>query len=78
MTDSVDIAALAKLARLEVSDAELKKLEKEIPDILHFVEQIQAASVATGGEPQTPPLHNVMRARSLSARHQRGRATTSS
>ncbi len=56
----VDIGALAKLARLEVSDEELAKLEKEIPDILKFVETIQKAN--TGMEEDTPTLRNVMRA----------------
>ncbi len=56
----VDIAALAKLARLEVSDAEMVKLETEIPAILHFVETIQKAS--TGKEANAPALRNVMRA----------------
>ena len=60
MTDKVDIAALAKLARLEVSEAEMAKLEKEIPDILHFVETIQKAD--TGKETNSPALRNVMRA----------------
>ncbi len=61
MSDKVDITALAKLARLEVSDAELKKLEKEIPDILHFVETIQTASAKGSSEPKKG-LRNVMRA----------------
>jgi len=56
----MDIAALARLARLEVSDAELKKLETEIPDILAFVETIQKADVST--EAKTDGLRNVMRA----------------
>jgi len=60
MADKVDIAALAKLARLEVSEAEMAKLEKEIPDILHFVETIQKAD--TGKETNVPALRNVMRA----------------
>ncbi len=60
MTDKVDIAALAKLARLEVSDAELARLEKEIPDILHFVETIQAASAKDFDETKNA-LRNVMR-----------------
>ena len=60
MSDKVDIAALAKLARLEVSDAEIAKLEKEIPDILAFVETIQKADVST--EAKTDGLRNVMRA----------------
>jgi aspartyl-tRNA(Asn)/glutamyl-tRNA(Gln) amidotransferase subunit C len=60
MTDKVGIAALAKLSRLEVSEAELKKLEKEIPAILHFVETIQKADVS--GVQEGKSLHNVMRA----------------
>ncbi len=55
----VDIKALADLARLEVSDAEIAKLEKEIPDILKFVEQIQG--IATDSRPTPPELRNVMR-----------------
>lgn len=56
----VDVKALAELARLEVSDAEVAKLEQEIPDILKFVETIQ--SVATDAKPTSPQLRNVMRA----------------
>lgn len=57
---TVDIKALADLARLEVSDAEVAKLEKEIPDILKFVDQIQ--KVATDVKPTSPELRNVVRA----------------
>jgi aspartyl-tRNA(Asn)/glutamyl-tRNA(Gln) amidotransferase subunit C len=56
----VDIKALAELARLDISDAEVAKLEKEIPDILKFVEQIQ--NVASDAKPTSPELRNVMRA----------------
>ncbi|OGG53481.1 hypothetical protein A3H16_01820 [Candidatus Kaiserbacteria bacterium RIFCSPLOWO2_12_FULL_53_8] len=59
MADKVDVAALAKLARLEVGPEELVKLEKEIPDILAFVETIQKASA--GVEHKGQGLHNVMR-----------------
>ncbi len=59
MADKVDIAALAKLARLEVSDEELRRLKKEISAILAFVETIQKAK--TGKEASTPALRNVMR-----------------
>ena len=59
MTNKVDIAALAKLARLEVTDAEMTKLETEIPAILEFVETIQKAK--TGKAIGAPSLHNVMR-----------------
>lgn len=55
----VDIQALAKLARMEVSSEELSKLEKEIPDILAFVKTIQSAA---GEVTVGPSAHrNVMR-----------------
>ena len=62
MKDKVDVAALAKLARLKVSAEEMAKLEKEIPDILAFVETIQAASAESFGEPKENQLRNVIRA----------------
>ena len=55
----VNVKALAELARLDISDAEVAKLEKEIPDILKFVEQIQ--SVASDAKPTSPELRNVLR-----------------
>ena len=60
MNAEVDVATLAKLARLEVSTEELAKLEKEIPDILAFVETIQKAPTST--EAKAPTHRNVMRA----------------
>lgn len=57
---AVNVRALANLARLEVSDEELGKLEKEIPAILAFVETIQKASTTDVPE-GTPILKNVMR-----------------
>ncbi len=61
MSDAkIDVEALAKLARLEVSSEELKRLEKEIPDILAFVEMIQ--KVGTSAISAIPALRNVMRA----------------
>lgn len=59
MTD-VDIAALAKLARLEISADEMSRLEKEIPSIISFVETIQKADVSA--ETKSPEHRNVMRA----------------
>lgn len=56
---SVDVEALAKLAKLEVSPEELSRLGKEIPDILRFVETIQEVSENV---PQGDVAHrNVMR-----------------
>jgi len=37
----IDIRALAELSRVEISDAEVAQLEKEIPGILTFVETIR-------------------------------------
>lgn len=59
MTQKVDIAALAKLARLEVSDDERVKLESEIPAILDFVDQIQKVSATLA--PSSPEHRNIMR-----------------
>lgn len=60
MTAKVDVRALAQLARLEVSDEEVAKLEQELPSILSFVETIQNAKVAD--DVRGTDLHNVMRA----------------
>ena len=58
----VDVRALAALARMEVGEAELEKLEQELPAILAFVETIQAASAGSSGEPKkASTLRNVMR-----------------
>lgn len=61
MTDiEVDVKALAALARLEVSEAELQTLKKQIPDILAFVRAIEEVSADV---PKTDPEHrNIMRA----------------
>ncbi len=59
MATKVDVAALAKLARIEVSKEEITRLEGEIPEILAFVEVIQ--KVATAEERDVRGLHNVMR-----------------
>ena|SRR3989344_3776532 len=60
MTDKkVDVRALAALSRMEVSEEELQKLEKELPAILAFVETVQKAEVAQSE--RSPSLRNVMR-----------------
>jgi aspartyl/glutamyl-tRNA(Asn/Gln) amidotransferase C subunit len=55
----IDVPALAKLAKLEISAEEVAKLEKEIPEILGFVETIQA--VATEATHESPAHRNVLR-----------------
>ena len=59
-TPKVDVRALAKLVRLEVSKEELAKLEQELPNILTFVEVVQ--KVSADAPEQSPSLKNVMRA----------------
>lgn len=56
-----DIRALAQLARLELSDAEVQKLEGELPAILGFVAEIQNVS-AELPKAVSPAHRNVMRA----------------
>ncbi len=55
----VNIRALAKLARVEISDEEIVSLEKELPGILAFVETIQKADVSS--ETKGAGLRNVLR-----------------
>lgn len=57
---AIDIAALAKLARVEIAPEEQAKLQKEIPNILEFVRVIQNVDVSNA--PQNQDLRNVMRA----------------
>ena len=56
----VDIRALAQLARVDISDAEVAKLETEIPSIIAFVETIQNVDVSAALADTS--LRNVMRA----------------
>lgn len=69
---NVDVAALAKLARLEVSAEELAKLQGELPGILAFVQSIQ--EVSHDAPTETPMLRNVMR--EDAAPHESGLYTT--
>lgn len=55
----IDIKQLADLARIEVPEGELAALEKEIPEILGFVEEVQMASGEL--EKHTGEHYNVMR-----------------
>jgi aspartyl-tRNA(Asn)/glutamyl-tRNA(Gln) amidotransferase subunit C len=57
-----DVLKLARLARLHLSDDEVEKFQKEISEVLGFVEQLQQADVEKY-EPtfQVTGLKNVMR-----------------
>ena len=58
-TPQVDIKTLAHLARLDVSEEELKALEREVPSILAFVAQV--SDVASDNDMRDAAHHNVMR-----------------
>lgn len=57
-----DVLKLARLARLQLSEEEIKQFQKEISEILGFVEQIQSVDLE-GVEPtyQVTGLKDVMR-----------------
>jgi len=57
-----DVLKLARLARLDLTDKEIELYSKELTDILHYVEQLQAVDV-DGLKPtnQVTGLTNVMR-----------------
>ncbi len=57
-----DVLKLARLARLELSDDEIKEYTQELSAILEYVEQLQSVNV-TGFKPtnQVTGLTNVMR-----------------
>jgi aspartyl-tRNA(Asn)/glutamyl-tRNA(Gln) amidotransferase subunit C len=63
MKDSqkIDIEALAALSRIEVSEAEKREFEDQIPAILSFVASIQDVSASAVVTPQAPRHRNVMR-----------------
>lgn len=51
----IDLAPVARLARLRFSEAELKKYESQVEGILKFVDQLKEVDV-TGVEPTSHPL----------------------
>jgi len=63
MSDTdVDISHIARLARLELTEAESNALRKEIPEILGYVQQLQEVDIE-GVEPtaHAADIVNVMR-----------------
>ena len=62
MLTADDVRKVAKLARLEFSDAELAQFTEQLGNIVSFVEQLGAVDT-TGVEPMAHPLevHSVLR-----------------
>ena len=61
-TDKFDVAYVAHLARLELTDAEMTKISAQLKDILAYVAKLSQVDV-TGVEPtaHAVPLSNVLR-----------------
>ena len=60
VVEGPNIAALAALARIDIDEAEMKKLEAEIPMILSFAAKVQEVA-GTAMVDTNPPHKNVMR-----------------
>ncbi len=61
--DTSDVAKIAHLARLAVTDGELEHFSTELSSILDLVEQMSAIDT-DGVEPMAHPLHMAQRLRS--------------
>lgn len=60
--DRSDIAKLAELARIDISDAAADKVANSISDVLHLIDQLQAADTE-GVVPMAHPLDAQQRLR---------------
>ena len=56
-----DIENLAKLARMELSEAEKASLASDMKNILAFVDQIKEADISMEAEGRLGPVYNVFR-----------------
>jgi aspartyl-tRNA(Asn)/glutamyl-tRNA(Gln) amidotransferase subunit C len=61
MISKEEVENVARLARLELDDAEKESLRKDISDILEYVGQVSAVT-ANPEEKGVPLVHNIMRA----------------
>ena len=59
MISKEDVRALADLARLALSDAEIERLQEDISNILDYVGQVN--TMPTDSTQKAALLHNVMR-----------------
>lgn len=63
MVDKIDVAKLAELSRIEITEAEQSKYEKEIGSIMSFVDRIQKIgdSGASSADRTVGSVKNVFR-----------------
>lgn len=59
--DKEELKKLAELARISVSDKELKGFQKDMKAILKYISQIQESTVHEGEKTEKEQLRNVMR-----------------
>jgi aspartyl-tRNA(Asn)/glutamyl-tRNA(Gln) amidotransferase subunit C len=56
-----DIENLAKLARMDLSEAEKASLASDMKNILAFIDQIKEADIDMDAEDRLGPVYNVLR-----------------
>ncbi len=61
MLEITDIEKLAKLARINLSDEEKKKLPQEVDSILGYIAQIKEVTSSVSEEKKAGELRNVVR-----------------
>ena len=66
-----DIEKLAKLARIELTDAEKVTFARDLENILHYVDQIKEVTTDTAGDgpAELGPVYNVLREDEVTAGH---------
>ena len=58
----LDVAYVARLARINLTDAEAKVFQKQLSDVLKYVEKLQQADVShVEATAHTLPIYNVFR-----------------
>jgi len=61
MIEKKDVEHLAELSRLEFSDTEIEKFQKDLGSILEYVDQVKEVSASIDLEPTVGDVHNVLR-----------------
>lgn len=59
--DKDKVKALAKLARIEITDREAERLTQEFEPILKYVGEVKQAKARENLKKEDFPLHNIMR-----------------
>ncbi len=62
-SSDLDVAYIARLARINLTEAEAKVFQKQLDDVLNYVEKLRQADVShVEAAAQTLPIFNVFRA----------------